>query len=320
MRHIIDKNEEGIITHTLLWDDMSEQARAVESAWNRTPDKFSVIRDVFHVSGSKKSWFGRTDLKDWKSVREAIETPWKEGMETIKTLQDQMAGIAFAPPKSIKRRGMWGESDGDFDFERFANGLESFRTTARRDMTGQQFVTLLVQVVANCGTSAESMMWRGAAAIAATDILEQNGYSVELIAVDTTDGTYYPSKEDEDANKYRYQNFCNAVWIKRPDQPLDTTALVSGISPWYFRTLNFASRCMVPDTKPTWGLGYATKIPDRATEKITGDPSFIRVEDVWNKASSVKLANKIVAQFAEDPEDREKYADMKITGYDDDDE
>lgn len=308
MRYIIERDARGRRNHVLCWDDVSEQVRAVAAAGKAgkiTHYTDPFCRASYWDDSSRADWLGRTDLRGWDDVVKAIENPWKEGMEAIEGMQDELKHVAFVAPKSIRRRPTWKDDDGDFDLDRYTAGQDSFRSPARRDVTGQQFVTLMVQVGANGGTRASSMMWRGAAAIVATTILEREGFGVEILAYDS--GVDVLKANPVTSPSYS-QGLVNAVWIKRTDTPLDVSALVNGISPWYFRILNFCAYGMVPgETASPW-LGAEVKLDRAFIKHLTGDERYIVIEEVWNRKDAIKLANGILRRFADpllvpDPDD-----------------
>ena len=96
---------------------------------------------------------------------------------------------------------------------------------------GATTVTVLTNLDAGCSDGPHSVFWRGAAAIATADILEQAGYMVELIM--WCKGLYvYDSPRSEQLTILR---------LKEAGDPLDMQALCCGLSAWYLRVVVFGS-------------------------------------------------------------------------------
>lgn len=291
MHYIIDKNISGEqehptdITHIVIWDDVFEQTEAIRKLLkHRTPASLHV------QVPPKYSWAGRRDFSNWNEILRLVNEPWEEGLEVVNEMLEELKNIELPVPKSIRRRCAWRDNDGDFDLDRFCSGQDAFRGTVKRDMSGQQFITLAVQIGANGWVGHRDILWRGAVAVAMTNILEAQGYSVEIIGYDM--------------GKYVFrsmQSLMNCTWIKRFEHPFDMAATINGLSAWYFRIINWASYHCVAEQKVSPGFGSEAVASERILEIATNNPEAWQIREVWSKEAAVKLATHYLTKLI-DPE------------------
>lgn len=346
MRHIIEETEKEI-DHILVWEDVSEVVRAARSGFRsgkmtdifddpflirenqaRGRDSYDANRgrivrlpiteaDIknaqYRLRLNQKSWLGRDDLQSWDDVVTAVKTPWGPAQELLAEMKAQVKRQEFAVPRMIRRRAAWGNSDGDFDYDRHCAGQEAFRTVRKRDMTGQQFVTLAVNVSYHCAmcscvrckvanVSAEDTMWAGCAALTAASILEEAGYSVEILVCNPGRNNLQP-RIGASLRDRKNQHLTNAVWVKRADSLVDEAQLLAAISPWFFRTILFGLYCCVPGQTAQSLFGTVDRIQAKHVEKATQDERYIAIEGVGSRVAALKKIQEILKQFAEHPED-----------------
>ncbi len=95
---------------------------------------------------------------------------------------------------------------------------------------------MIVNVGGNCGTRHRNLLWRGAAAVALTRLLEEAGYRVELWAAVKVTRVWQRKDKFDTA-------VMDAVCLKRAGDPLDESTLISAVSGWFFRTVTFRGWC-----------------------------------------------------------------------------
>lgn len=251
-------------------------------------------------------WYGREDLHDWNDVRRASMELWNSGAERVQTLLGKIETIKFATPHSIVRRQKWREDDGDFDLDKYLDGVPCYLGTVRRTSVGRQFVTLVIDVASNSGTLAGSMYWRASAGIAAAHVLEENGYAVEMLAVTSAVNVLEPPEDvpcGRDKHGYLQrppkQDMFTAMWLKRADDPLDVGTISSVCSPWFFRTVCFGSFVIVPGTTPDDGLGSSVRVRRELVDEIIGPGEKILIEGVWSESQAVELVRETLQRFAD---------------------
>lgn len=198
-----------------------------------------------HLASSR--WIGRQYPNGWKSVFEAANGQWEEGLATVTEMEEELTEMIPAPEARVRRR-RWSDDGDDICLDRMRSGQDYWVRCQRVAIEAPQVVTLVTNISTPGTMDHRDILWRGAAAIAATVLLEQAGFRVELVCVDRTDRTY--------ANGDGYMS---ALWLKRAGDMLDRASLVSAISGWFYRTMFFASTVIpaTPNTPlwPTTGLG-----------------------------------------------------------------
>lgn len=116
---------------------------------------------------------------------------WPEGAALIR---EAIAKVEPPPAMDIRRKGVWADSGDALSTDRLQAGAyeSAWRTTKKRLSFALQRVRIVVDIgstCAACGTvghnarylSASSLFWRGAAASALCDSLENAGYRVEIV-------------------------------------------------------------------------------------------------------------------------------------------
>lgn len=289
MHYIIDKDIDGQqqrardITHIVIWDDVYEQTEAIRKLLKyRTPKSLGV------KVPPGPSWCGRTDFRDWDTILKLVTEPWAEGMEVVTDMLEQLEHIELPVPKSIRRRCAWRDNDGDFDLDRFTSGQDAFRGTVKRDMSGQQFITLAVQIGANGWVGHRDILWRGACAVAMTNILERQGYSVEIIGYDMGLRVFRSG-----------QSLMNCTWVKRFEHPFDMSAIINALSAWYFRIINWASYHCVKEQTVSPGFGSEAVANNRILEIATNNPEAWQIREVWSKEAAIELATKYLTELVD---------------------
>jgi hypothetical protein len=282
----------------MVFDDPTEQAEVVAAVGQagRTP----YLHDALGQAGpiikyyTKEQWYGRSDIRTWSDVIQATQGTWEQGITTVDRILLSLSEHVLAIPKTIKRTQVWSDADGDFDYDRYSDGQECFRSTRKRHTVGQQFVTLVVDIAGNHTVSAQNLFWRAASAVVITERLENADYGVEIIsAMRARCG--FTDRSD----------FAYATFVKRADQPIDIPSIVNVISPWWFRTVGFGSFALVNGKIPSGGLGYAAPITEAFIPHIVGDPvtqaRSQRIEGVWDERGAIQLINRVLNQFSEEP-------------------
>lgn len=271
-------------------------------------------------------------MKDWtgpQSFREAITSVWKPGEDRVRRLLDRLASHPFIPPRDLRRRAVWrDDGEGDFELDRFCDGRDAWRGPKRREVIGRQFVTFVVDVAGNSHVNADAMYWRAAVAIACAHTLEEFGYGVEVVACANLINVLHPQgrpleecNADDDGGWYDpfssrerkrprvtpgvYQDIAAAVWVKRPDDPVDLSMLTAVCSPWFFRLGFFGLYGMVPRTVARYCLGSAVELEDERVTDLIGaddvDRERVMLAGAWNENKAAELMRATLRRFA-DPE------------------
>lgn len=169
-------------------------------------------------------------LPTWQSVVDALDQPWREGLDAVQKFIDKLVGQELPEIESVVRRTRYNEDDGDeIDLDRMRAGQPYWRVSRRESTTGPTEVTIVFNLSASKSTSAVDILWRGAAAIAMAHVLENAGFSVAIWAVCTS----CPYADDQ------YHRLTAAIPLKAAGNRLDISTLVNCASGWFYRSVLF---------------------------------------------------------------------------------
>jgi hypothetical protein len=248
-------------------------------------------RHVESAAMKNERWVGRA-FANWNEVYAAACGPWDEGRDTIERMVGQMEGEDLPKPVSRKRKTRFAQDDGsELDYDRLRSGQEFWRRCERQSTKGPQTVTIVADVSTRSGVNHEDILWRGAAAIAVTHVLEEAGYRVELWAVRCA------NQYDADG-----KDTVTAVNLKRAGDPLDIATLVTAVSGWFFRSMFFRAESLHA-AEPRSTLGMPRKPTQQELVEITGTSDAVLVADVYDEQIAVWKAKQIIKRLAgiEDP-------------------
>ena len=239
----------------------------------------------------RESWVGR-DFTSWQDVYSSARQPWDEGVEIVERMVAELESIGLPKPKSRKRKSRFSEDDGDeLDYDRLRTGQAFWRRCQRENMAGPQTVTLVVDVSTRGSVAHEDILWRGAAAIAITKVLEEAGFRVELWMARCS-------------NKYGRDGLGTVVGVnlKRAGDPLDIATLIAAVSGWFFRSVVIKSET-IHATPRNHGLGNPRMPTEAERLEITGTPDSVLVANVYDEYAATWLAKSIIKRLAgiEDP-------------------
>ena len=149
----------------------SEQNKAT---WDATKVDYRSMLD------NRSKWMGGASYAELEGM---MTDGWKEGAERIRALTDEFRGMLPAPVDR-RRRKVWADQGDEVCRERLYNGQadQCWRRTLRQDVSAPQVITLVLPWVHSASVQADDMFWGAAAMLACTDLLEDSGYQVEVIA------------------------------------------------------------------------------------------------------------------------------------------
>jgi hypothetical protein len=211
-------------THYRVFDSVEDLIESSAAA--------SVDRQPLHIFHLEK-FVGR-DFSTWEEVYTAARAAWPEGVETIRRMADEMADADLPRPANRRRRPRFEEQDGDeVDHDRLRTGQSFWRTTSRSACRAPQTVVIVIDVNAKAKIKHRDILWRGAAAIAMTELLEAADFRVELWIVHRAFKAYADGS-----------SHCHAVCLKRAADPLDVATFASAVSGWFYRSLMFRAKAI----------------------------------------------------------------------------
>jgi hypothetical protein len=224
-------------------------------------------------------------FRTWNGIRTAANTMWSDGLDILDGMTTEIAAADIPAPVSRKRKMRFDEANGDeIDYDRLRSGQDFWRTCRRDNVRGPATVTVMVDVSANSSVDHADILWRGAAAIAMTDLLEEAGYRVELWAVEGGVSTYVDGAGS-----------MIAVCLKQAAEVLDRSTLINAVSGWFFRTIMFAeisySHC---NREVDCGLGQHSDPTQADAMEITGSDNCFIITDAFTREDAIDRVKDIL--------------------------
>lgn len=198
---------------------------------------------------SLDSYFLGREFTSKQELLSAVDLPWPEGMEAVEDYRKRIdEGTTRAV--SVKRKRRFIDDGEDIDVNRYIASDPMYRSTVRRQ---KNYGNRNIKLICHCGgvssVSSDEMFIRTAAVVATADILEDAGYSCEIVM-------YYRSM-----NVYRtsnYQGIITVIQLKKFGEPINVNNLIVAMSPWLFRSVHFEQRRQYDPRNITFGLGRTT--------------------------------------------------------------
>lgn len=211
---------------------------------------------------------------------------YTEGLENLKKIEkDINLG-------GRKHKYKYDDSDGDdMNFDRYIEGLPSLKKRIPTHGVGTgKFVKLHISICENCWCSAKALMIRAYTAMRIIDMLESQGYRVQISA-------YTDNENPGTLNGQKVKYLGVEVVIKKFEDPLIKGQVLTAISPWFFRYWMFKfwnAKFMM-----NWGYGHSIRpIKKESTSNIyiqTGEA--LTEEDAEETIKRIKELFDKVEQF-----------------------
>lgn len=270
--------------HIYIFDSMDEHVTTVRKQY----DRFQADRTHTGDLPGNASFMGRR-FENWDEVQAATRSLWPEGMKVYSDMMEKFRHVEFDKPKNIRRVPRWSEDDGDdLDIDRLRSGAPYWRQMHRDHRPGPQSVTIVTDICAHYGVQHHNILWRGAAAVTLSTLLESAGYRVELWAGQNNNKLY---RNGDDG--------AQLVCYKRCEEPLDVSSLINGVSGWYFRSLGFAGFWLHPELTPDYpGYGPVGEI-DGIVSHVTTDENVIVCQKLWDFNAGVTWIQKQLKRFTD---------------------
>lgn len=211
---------------------------------------------------------------------------YTEGLENLKKIEkDINLG-------GRKHKYKYDDSDGDdMNFDRYIEGLPSLKKRIPTHGVGTgKFVKLHISICENCWCSAKALMIRAYTAMRIIDMLESQGYRVQISA-------YADNENPGTLNGQKVKYLGVEVVIKKFEDPLIKGQVLTAISPWFFRYWMFKfwnAKFMM-----NWGYGHSIRpIKKESTSDIyiqTGEA--LTEEDTEETIKRIKELFDKVEQF-----------------------
>lgn len=266
-----------------VFESVADMLAKTNAAWRPWYEKDHSMR--------RAEFIGRA-FANWADVVARADDAWDEGIAIVEGMLADLASAEMPRPLCRRRRAAWSADGGDeIDIDRLRSGQDCWRVSRREEVAGSAQVTIFVGVAARSGLDAKDILWRGAAALALANRLEEAGYRVELWAVNCI-----PRGSYEDG-----QGMFGAVRLKRADQPLDAASLVNAVSGWFFRTVWFASFLCRPDSRPTRGFGMPRAVnPEMDPVRDLADGGRVLcIDGAFDRAAALDVVRQALVSMSQ---------------------
>lgn len=267
----------GRTTDVMIFDSMKSAAeRAIEGV-----KKLGVSGCHMHLQNSR--FTGRT-FDSANALRDAVSQKWNDGADLLDRMIGDLEKSSMPQPRSRRRVRKFDEFEGEeVDLDRLRSGLPFWRRTVRDNRNAPTTITICTEVSANSEVTPNDVLWRGAAAVALTLLLERAGYRVELWVYANGQRVY------EDGTDLLIA--CN---LKNPGDPLDRTTLVNSVAAWFYRTILFALKAYSPEAgrTATGGLGRPKPLDQGHLSEITSDEKVIVIEQAFSYNAAIELVRE----------------------------
>jgi hypothetical protein len=219
-------------------------------------------------------------------LREAIRSPWMHGVETVRRMVTALEKIKLPEPRSVRRTPRYNSDGGDeVDHDRLRSGVDFWRRSSvlrSQDQAGPRLITVLADVTTSSNVDADKILWRGAAALAMTNVLEKRGYRVELWSYQNCAYAFHDG-----------YGVYTAVRLKPMGKPLNLNALATGVAGWFYRYFMFLAYHNHQPNVPQGCLGSPRHGLDRwMIDYVTKEQNPIVMKSVWSLEDAVDQASK----------------------------
>lgn len=236
-------------------------------------------------------WIGRPDdVRNWAQARAAALAPWQEGLDTIfgmlHALDSERSRIP--PPVDVRRRKKWNPDDGDeVCLDRLRAGQDAWQGMTRQRVAQPRQVTIVANTATPFKRPSSEVMWRGAAAIALTDLLERAGYRVELW------GARYSSEL-----LAGFDDALTLVCLKRMAEPLDLPTLVNAVSGWFHRTIGFqAAHCFGPTVASNQGVRRTLTAALPEVAELARGSTAVCCDEIYSERAALAWVRSTITEL-----------------------
>lgn len=257
---------------------------------NETVDAYKGIPEYRPGTVTPNAYDKGRKGNGWDALRGFIKTPWPEATSVIDGLI-QIIKATLPPPESINRHKVWSDTDGELSIDRVMRGeSDAWQQTTRKRKVGPTQIALLCNLDYAPSIGDIGVFWRSAAAIAATDLLEAAGYTVELWMW-CLGRSVYPRPYDK-----QFTTCC----LKAAGAPVDIDLLCDTMSRWFTSKAIFGSFQTCPVKPTSIGSMYFVLGEWRKYMDVTPNVREVHAPIVWGETATIAAAHKIVKEATED--------------------
>lgn len=265
-----DRNVGRRGTHYQRFDSLEELLSQASNSYQAKTNEFTC---------TDSSWTGRY-LPRWQDCEDAARQPWPEGRQLVDGMLRKISANVTMPT-SIRKRARLNDEEGSIMVDRLFSGEERYRRTYKREnRQGIKNLTVIVDTCALGDVPHREIMWRGAAGVALTHLLEQAGYTVELWTIRRSNMVYPDSS-----------SVCTATKLKSLGDGCNIGSFIAACSGWFYRSVMFTvgasedRSASAGGSEPPW---------DQDLDRITTDKGRVLITGVHSEEDAVELVQDIM--------------------------
>lgn len=203
-----------------------------------------------------RSWYNHHSIK---SILQALQEAPKDLVEEVMRVKDDLDRDIPVPAQKRRQIRHKQEEGDELDPDSWRMGRTDGWSSVRRESTPKRVIRIGVNVAILGSGEQADVIHRGAAAVALADLLTEQGYSVELMAVSCSRNV----ANETDAI------FIMSVPVKHSDMPMDVGAVTFALSDIaFFRAIMLRARGRLLPERFTisgdWGNTTTLPADDRA--------------------------------------------------------
>lgn len=274
-------------TSVILWESVAEP-HPDRLTFKRESNRSNAKRNFAYKADDNQRWYGAASVEE---LQQRLKTGWAEGVKKLEAI----AIKELDAPLSVRRRRIRADQGDEVDMQAVWRGdlSRAWSKTRRANRTGVRSLSIIIDLGASAGTSANQLFWRGASALRLADQLLTAGYNVAIYGAATAIG----------AAASKSLNAVQFVEIKAEDAPFDMDKLAALTAmPGFFRTslftgINYSADRIDDDTDYGYGSSdQSGKHIPAALKMLPSVPqnAIIQPHNVLNKeAAEAWLAQAI---------------------------
>jgi len=279
-----------------------------------TGKSFARAMDFKMRKPSNSYFYGSVDTVEKADT--LLNEGWQEGAKRIESFAQELnvdaeISAAFENLPSARRKLTWQDKGEEIDMGRvYCGQLETAWRGSKRRAGGVRAISLIMQQGGNGSCNDEALFWNGAAGVVLAQLLEENGYAVELICVDATrycrkalvdqkTGKQSPDTDQAHSQHYTVQ----MVRCKRREDPMSLDA-IAGVAclAGVFRSHGFA-KDVLSNNPGTWvtpiGLGRNVDFRDADLSQWPLDGEPIAIGQAFSRADAITAVKNVLDQVTQ---------------------
>jgi len=272
----------------ILQSDKNTYAVRYESVTEFEDLKHHEVNDGHYVIKANyeegRNWLGPS-ISKLEELKGLLKYGWKDGEDRARRVQDQIKNeIDVAGQTVNRRRRVRGDHGDEIEMQRVYSGEldKAWSSCKRIQFVAKPVIRIMTNIGGDSGKSGQQLFYKGVCSAVLTDILESNGYRVEVVGYLNATGVYGTYTDGP-------YSFYNEIIFKKAESPLDFNRLLrcTALAGW-FRYHSFKAMLSLP-YRCSSGLGRPHESPPR---KFVPDGTIVlnNVYSEWDAVYKIRHA------------------------------